>query len=98
MDDEDEPPPAQDMRPMMRNLALTATGDFLLMVGMLFMLLGIANFVTDFLGIKGSGEFSVGIALVAGAIVLLLRSRQAIQVMRPPLPPLRKENRSEDYR
>ncbi|MEW6036107.1 MAG: hypothetical protein AB1529_05830 [Candidatus Micrarchaeota archaeon] len=96
--DEEEPPPAPDMRPMMRSLALTATGDFFLMIGLLFILLGIASFVTDFLGIKGSGEFSVGVALVAGAIVLLWRSREAMPAMRPPLPPMRKGNTSEDYR
>jgi membrane protein implicated in regulation of membrane protease activity len=80
---------------MMRSLALTATGDFLLFLGVVFVLLGIANFVTDFLRVKGSGELLVGIALVALAVALLMRSREAI----PKVPSKKKkEQRSEDYR
>jgi len=51
-------PEGMGAQPMMvRAAALSVTGDFMLLVGMLFVLLGIASFVTDFLKVKGSGEF-----------------------------------------
>lgn len=62
----------------MRSAMLAATGDFFLFLGMLFMLLGIASFVTDFLGIKGAGEFLVGVCLVLLAGFLLMRTRGRI--------------------
>ena len=85
--------------PMMRSFALTATGDFFLLVGMFFILLGAASFITDFLRVKGIGEIAVGFALVGLAVMLLLRSRAAMRRMQAPRPPVPKERvRSEDYR
>ncbi len=97
MDDE-EMPPGGPQAPMMRSLALTATGDFFLLVGMFFVLLGAANFITDLVRIKGSGEAAVGFALIALAIALLLRSQAAMRSMRPQRPAKREMPRSEDYR
>jgi uncharacterized integral membrane protein len=65
----------------MRSFVLTAAGDFLLVLGVLFILLGVANFITDFLGIKGSGEVVVGLSLCIVAGVILARSSQAMRVM-----------------
>lgn len=86
--------------PMLHPLALTATGDFFLLVGMFFILLGAANFITDFLKIKGIGEVAVGLALVGLAAALLLRSRSAMRRMQMsrPQPQPREKVRSEDYR
>jgi len=61
--------------------ALTVTGDFLLFVGLLFMMLGIAAFVTNMMGIKGSGEFLVGLVLIVVAAFLLVRSRNQMKKM-----------------
>jgi len=79
---------------MIQSIMLGATGEFFLLLGMLFVLLGIAAFVTDFLEIKGSGEFIVGLLLVIGAAMLLMRSREQMkrQMARPPLgPPVMRE-------
>lgn len=93
--EEEEEVPA--MPPMMKSIALSATGDFLLFLGIIFVLLGIASFATDFLKIKGSGEFLVGVFLVFVAMVLLMRSREAIPKM--PTPGRKeKEGPSESYR
>lgn len=73
-----------DARPMMRAAALSVTGDFLLLTGVLFVLLGVANFTTGLLGIKGSGEFLVGSFIICAAVALLLRSRAALPRMRAP--------------
>jgi len=93
MDDEEEPmmaPPHQQMPPFMRAAALTMTGDFILVFGLIFILLGAAAFITDFLKIKGSGEILVGLALCAIAIALLLFSSKQLPkvqvVARPPVP------------
>lgn len=81
---------AQQMPPFMKAAALTMTGDLILVFGLLFILLGAAAFITDFLKIRGSGEILVGLALCAIAIALLaFSSRQLpkIQVVaRPPMP------------
>ena len=96
MEEEEEALPPQDPARMMRSLALTATGEFLLFLGIVFALLGIADFITDFLGVKGVGQFLVGMALVAVAAFLLLRSKDGMPKQRPHVK--RKEQRSEDYR
>ncbi|MDD5339738.1 MAG: hypothetical protein PHV13_00630 [Candidatus ainarchaeum sp.] len=88
-----------EVQPMvMRAAALSVTGDFLLLVGLLFVLLGIASFVTDFLDVKGSGEFLVGFFIIALAVVLLMRSGQVMpRVPRAPKAQ-RPMEKSESYR
>jgi hypothetical protein len=88
-----------EVQPMvMRAAALSVTGDFLLLVGLLFMLLGIASFVTDFLNVKGSGEFLVGFFILALAVVLLMRSGQIMPRVRRAPKPQRPMEKSESYR
>lgn len=97
--DEAEEMEAVGMQPMvMRAAALSVTGDFLLLVGVLFVLLGIAAFVTSFLRIEGSGEFLVGCFIIALAVILITRSGQVMpRAPRAPKPqpPMEK---SESYR
>jgi hypothetical protein len=90
-----------DIRPMvMRAAALSMTGDFLLLVGVLFVLVGIAAFVTDFLKVAGSGEFLVGVLIIALAVLFLLRSGQLMPraPRRPPLQRQQPMEKSESYR
>jgi len=87
--EEDEEP---DIPPVARSFALSATADFLLFIGILFILLGAAAFVTDFLKIKGIGEVLVGVFLVIVAMVLLARSRRFM-----PLPAKRVKKEKETF-
>jgi hypothetical protein len=88
-----------DVRPMvMRAAALSVTGDFLLLVGLLFMLLGIAAFATDFLKIRGSGEFLVGFFIILLAVMLLLQSGQLMPRMPRASKPQQPMEKSESYR
>ena len=102
MEDEDMPvPPPVDPAAAMRAMALSAVGDFMLLLGVVFILLGVANFMTDFLRIKGSGEFGVGLVMIAFALILLMRSRAAVPKAAPVRPPLvkkGKEPKSDAYR
>ena len=72
----------QEQGRLMRYVALTAVGDFILLIGLIFVFLGISGFISDFLKVKGSGEFLVGIVLVGVAFALIMRSRPAM-----PAPP-----------
>ena len=101
MEDEDMPiPPPMDPAAAMRAMALSAVGDFMLFLGMIFVLLGVANFTTDFLKIKGSGEFGVGLVLIVFALILLMRTRMTIPKVapRPPMVKKGKETKSDAYR
>ncbi|MFH0884483.1 MAG: hypothetical protein V1861_02125 [Candidatus Micrarchaeota archaeon] len=62
------------MPPMVKAAALMMTGEFVLIIGGLFVLLGLGAFITDFLKIKGSGEVLVGLFLCAFAFALFLIS------------------------
>jgi len=96
---------APSMPPVMKVAALTMTGDLLLAFGIIFMLLGIASFVTDLLGIKGFGEFLVGLGLCVIAIIILAVSRRQMKKAVPPSPPqpppaegMDKKDESASYR
>jgi membrane protein implicated in regulation of membrane protease activity len=96
-EDAEEP----DVRPMvMRAAALSVTADFLLLVGVLFVLVGVAAFLTDFLKIAGSGEFLIGVFIIALAVLLLLRSGQLMPRMprRAPRQQQQPIEKSESYR
>jgi hypothetical protein len=87
------PPPM-----VMRAAALSVTGDFLILVGLLFVLLGIAYFLTDFLRVAGSGEFLVGCFIIGVAVILIMRSSQ-VMPRTPGAPrPQRPMEKSESYR
>jgi hypothetical protein len=79
----------------MRSLALSAIGDFLLVLGVVFFLLGASDFLTAFVGVKGSGGMIIGAALFAVSVVVLLRSRPKIVMVNLKKP---EEPKSEDYR
>jgi len=109
MDDDEDvvnvmPPPQAgpvDPAAAMRAMALSAVGDFMLLLGVMFVLLGVANFTTDLLRIKGSGEFGVGVLLITFALILLMRSRASIPKVAPLRPPMvkkGKEPKSDAYR
>ncbi|MCI0504034.1 hypothetical protein L0Y65_04950 [Candidatus Micrarchaeota archaeon] len=99
MDDEEEevmprmaPPQMQQMPPGLRFAALAMTGEFLLIFGVLFVLLGAAGFVTDLLRIKGSGEMLVGLMLCIAAAALLRTSAKQmpmVRVVQGPPPTMR---------
>ena len=88
--------------------ALTVTGDVLLFIGILFALLGVSAFVTDFLKIKGSGEFLLGLFLISVAAVLLIRSKEQMKrimemqqkqrIMQMGKPAAKKEAPTDSYR
>lgn len=90
MDDEGRIEPT-----IIRSVAMNAAGDLLLLIGVVFVLLGIANFLTDYLKVKGAGEFLVGIALVLIAVILIMRSRIPIPIEKHPV---EEKKKSEDYR
>lgn len=85
--DEEEMEPQQQMPPVLRVAALTMTGEFFLIMGALFVLLGIADFLTDFLKVKGSGDAVVGVFLVLASMALFALSRTQMPkpVPRPPV-------------
>ena len=78
--DEQEIPKGNDAKKTMAPMLLSATGDFLVLIGVLFILLGASAFVTDFLDIEGAGEFLVGLFLVVIGYVLLMRSRRQMTI------------------
>lgn len=99
MDEEEDDMPEPDMNPAVRTFALTATAEFLLFIGVVFIMLGVASFLTDYLKIKGSGEALVGIVMVVIAVALLVRMRPDAPIriiQRPPEEQNPKE--SGDYR
>lgn len=118
MDDEEEvvmqpgmqQGPVQQMRPqlppMVRAAALMMTGEFVLIVGILFVLLGMGAFVTDFLHVKGSGEILVGLFLCGLAFALVMVSNSQMpkaqpiqpQAQAPPQPKAKKREDSGIYR
>lgn len=62
-------------RKAMQFLALSALGDFLLLLGLLFLFLGAAAYLSEYFAVKGSGEISVGVLLVGAAFVLFIVGR-----------------------
>jgi len=65
-------------RRLTQYIALSALGDFLILLGLLFISLGAAAFIGASLGIKGSGEVMVGIFLVAASFIVFLVARSIL--------------------
>jgi|GEM_PF-3637577 len=86
----------ENMKPIMRSIALSATSEFLMFIGIIFILWGVSRFVTDFLGVEGAGEFLVGLFLLVVAFVLLMRSK-ALMPKRAPKKKKQEEHLG-DYR
>jgi hypothetical protein len=96
MDEEDieaQPPP--QMPAIMRVTAITMTGEFILVFGVIFILLGASQFVTDLLKIKGSGEVLVGLALCGVAMALFAISRREMPKIMPRPPQAPKPQKAE---
>ena len=75
-------------------MAFSVLGEFLLILGVVFVLWGAAQFATKFIGIEGSGEFGIGLVMIIIAVILLSRSKmmvvpakQAPQQPKPEKPP-----------
>lgn len=83
--DEGKPQPEQKIPNAMKSAAAVMAADVLLMVGFVFLLLGIAKFLNGFLDIEGVGEAAVGIALLIIGFVILLRSRMKVSFATMPL-------------
>ncbi|MEW6748985.1 MAG: hypothetical protein AB1295_04735 [Candidatus Micrarchaeota archaeon] len=100
--------PQMAMPPVMRVAALSMTADLIIAFGIIFALLGIAAFVTDLFGVKGAGEFLVGLALcLIGAALLSISKRQMASMppprpravaRPPPVPGMDKKDESASYR
>ncbi len=72
----------QDMPNMMKSTAVVMAADMFLIVGFLFLLLGLSKFINDFLEIPGVGEGSLGIILIVIGVLVLAQSKMKIR-MRP---------------
>jgi len=60
-----------------------------------FVVWGISEFVTDFIGMEGSGKFLVGLFLVILAFILLFRSKSVMPKIKVEK---REEEPSSEYR
>ncbi|MFH0737434.1 MAG: hypothetical protein V1827_03025 [Candidatus Micrarchaeota archaeon] len=111
MDDEEVIPmmaPQQQIPQVIQFSALAMTAEFIMIFGVIFILLGAGQFVTDLLKVKGSGEILVGLLLCGGAVALLMFSKRQMpkampRVPKPPqvAPPaakLGKKDESASYR
>ena len=57
-------------RRLTQYIGMSALGDFLILIGLFFVFLGAAQYLTDYIGVKGSGEVGVGIFLVGAAFAI----------------------------
>jgi hypothetical protein len=82
-------PQMQQIPQVIKFSALTMTAEFILIFGLVFILLGAGQFLTDFLKIKGAGEILVGLLLCGAAIAILILSRRQMPkaMSRPPRAP-----------
>jgi hypothetical protein len=83
----------KEMKPFMKSLALSVTGEFLLVVGVVFFLWGISSFISSYLGVDGAGQSAVGIFMIVLAFLLLLRSKALL-----PKKKKKEKEPSESYR
>ncbi|HID72600.1 TPA: hypothetical protein EYP38_01550 [Candidatus Micrarchaeota archaeon] len=97
---------------MLKSAAATMAADVLLLVGFVFVLLGIAKFLNDFVKIPGFGEGTVGVVLVVMGLFILFNSKMRVRIAKvpprpqmpmqpmPPMsqPPPPKEAPSDSYR
>ncbi len=95
----------------LKSAAATMAADALVIIGFVFLLLGIAKFINEFIDIPGIGEGAVGAALLVSGLIVLMRSKMRVrfaqvpqrppgmmQPMMPPPQPPPKEAPSESYR
>lgn len=88
---------------VMKSAAAVMAADVMLLLGFVFMLLGVAKFLNEFLGVPGIGEGSVGLVLLIVGIMVIARSRLNVRFARVPqqpqmpVPPV-KEAPTDSYR
>lgn len=79
-------------KPMMPNvmgsMAAVMAADIMLILGFVFLLLGVSKFLNDFVGIEGSGEGIVGIGLMIVSIIVLARSKMRVSINPVPQMPM----------
>jgi uncharacterized membrane protein len=89
------------MPDLMKSAAAMMVADIMLLLGVVFVLMGIGRFISGYLGIDGSGEGIIGIVLLALGLVILTRSKLKVSFspvpMAPPQPPI-PEAPSDSYR
>jgi len=93
--EEDADAPGMEKQ-LLKSLAMSAIGEVFLLLGLVFMFLGASAFISNLIGIKGSGEFTVGFVLVIAAFIFLTRSKLMPRIRlqkgdaspAPPPPPL----------
>lgn len=67
-----------------KSAAAVMAADVLLLLGIIFLLFGIAKLLNGFIGIEGVGEGAVGVALLVIGFIILARSR--IRMAFTPMP------------
>ncbi|MFH1393313.1 MAG: hypothetical protein ABII71_02750 [Candidatus Micrarchaeota archaeon] len=72
---------------ILKSAAATMAADVLLLVGFVFLLLGMAKFLNDFIEIPGIGEAGIGAALLVIGIIILLNSKMRIRIAKVPMMP-----------
>ncbi len=99
---EEKPEQKQKVPNVMKSAAAVMAADIMLLVGFVFLLLGISKLLNGYLGTEGAGEGIVGIVLLIMALVILARTRMTVSfapipIQKPeaPKPP---EAPSESYR
>ncbi len=87
-----------------KSAAAVMAADVLLLLGIIFLLLGIAKLLNGFIGIEGTGEGAVGVALLIIGFIILARSRvrmafTPMPIQKPVMPQEpQKKAPSESYR
>jgi len=57
-------------RRLTQYIGMSALGDFLILIGLFFVFLGTAEYLTEYIGVKGSGEVGIGVFLVGAAFAI----------------------------
>jgi len=101
--EEDDPEKEKKIPNAMKSAAAIMAADILVLLGFIFLLFGIAKFLTGFFGIEGIGEGAVGMALLIIGFLIIMRSRMKIKFATMPLErtgaaPPSSEAPSESYR
>jgi len=98
---EEKKAPPKAMSPM-APLLLSATGEFLLIVGVFFAMFGAASYISVVIGIEGSGHIILAILLMIAGAILLTRSRAQMRIRMvksapPQMPAMPQEPKDNEY-
>jgi|GEM_PF-5023182 len=72
---------------MLKGAAAAMAADVLVILGFVFLLLGISKFLNDVVKIAGFGEGFVGIGLLVIGILILTTSKMKIRIAQAPRAP-----------